>query len=193
LVQLKCRDINNWKLRASLARLALPTQMNSAPVIVAQAQGLRQAAGVNVVTQPFVLGKEALKSAIDGNAFLAVAADTPSMFALLGGKDVAKVAGISQARRSLAIVARDDSAIGKVVDLSVKSLALTSCPTLACPTATDGMMEPLRAFKSAPAVVVLCCRELTPDQQSQVQRVLLKWPNCATDLLELKRALAGPA
>jgi ABC-type nitrate/sulfonate/bicarbonate transport system substrate-binding protein len=94
-------------------------------VIIAQAQGMFQKAGVDVVTLPFLLGKDALKSVLDGNADLAVVADTPFMFALLDGKDVVMVAGISQARRSLAIVARTDRGIGSLTDLGGKSVALT--------------------------------------------------------------------
>lgn len=105
--------------------IAVPTQINSAPMIVAFAQGLFQKQGLDVVNQPFLLGKEALKSVLDGQADLAVVADTPFMFALLNGNDIAILAGISQARRSLAIVARADHAIAAMPDLKGKTVAVT--------------------------------------------------------------------
>lgn len=105
--------------------LAMPTQINSAPAIVANAQGQFEKAGVRVGIQPFLLGKDALASVLDGKADLAVVADTPFMFARLGGKDIAMLAGISQARRALAIVARNDRGIRQVQDLAGKTIALT--------------------------------------------------------------------
>jgi ABC-type nitrate/sulfonate/bicarbonate transport system substrate-binding protein len=105
--------------------IAVPTQINSAPLIVAGAQNLFQQAGVAVVNQPFLLGKDALNSLLDGHADLAVVADTPFIHARLGGQDVALLASISQARRALAIVARQDRAIHRVEDLAGKSIALT--------------------------------------------------------------------
>ena len=105
--------------------LALPTQLNSASLIVASDQGLFREAGVDVVNQPFLLGKDALKSVLDGEADLAVVADTPFIFALLAGKDISELASVSQARRALAIVARKDRNIRSVQDLDGKSVALT--------------------------------------------------------------------
>jgi NitT/TauT family transport system substrate-binding protein len=109
----------------SRVTIAVPTQINSAPLIVASAQGLFQQAGVDVATQPFLLGKDALASLLEGRADLAVVADTPFIHARLGGKDVAVLASISQARGALAIVARSDRGITRVEDLAGKSIALT--------------------------------------------------------------------
>lgn len=105
--------------------LALPTQLNSATAIVAFDQDLFRKAGVEVVNQPYLLGKDALNAMLEGKADLAVVADTPFMHALLGGNDIAVLAGISQARRALAIVAHQDRHIHKVSDLKGKTLALT--------------------------------------------------------------------
>lgn len=60
--------------------IAVPTQLNGAPMIVASAQGLFKKTGIEVVSQPFLLGKDALKSMPEGQADLAVVADTPFMF-----------------------------------------------------------------------------------------------------------------
>ena len=105
--------------------IAVPMQINSALVLVASGQGLFLKSGVDVLTQPFVLGRDALKSVIDGKANLAVVADTPFMFALLGGADVSILASISQGRRGLAIVSHRDRGIAQIEDLKGKSIGVT--------------------------------------------------------------------
>lgn len=105
--------------------LALPTQINSAPAIVAHAQGWFKKSGIEVLDQPFLLGKDALNSMLEGKADLAVVADTPFMFALLNGKDVAILARISETRRSLVVVAQSDRGINRVADLKNKTVGLT--------------------------------------------------------------------
>ena len=104
--------------------IAVPMQINSALALVASGQGLFLKAGVDVVSQPFELGIDALKSVLDGNADLAVVADTPVMFALLGGADIAMLAGISQGRRTLAIVVHSDRGINQIQDLRGKSVGV---------------------------------------------------------------------
>jgi NitT/TauT family transport system substrate-binding protein len=119
--------------------IAVPTQINSALVHVASGQGLFLKAGLDVVTQPFELGIDALKSVIDGKADLAVVADTPVMFALLGGADIAVLAGISQGRRALAIVAHSDRGITQIQDLRGKSVGVTMGTNL--PYFLDAMLQ----------------------------------------------------
>ena len=119
-----------WELRTPVSQvspvtIAVPTQINSTLPIVATSQGLFKQAAVNVISQPFVLGKDALKSVIEGKADLAVVADTPLIFALHDGNKLDIVASISQGRRSLAIVTRNDRGIKKLKDLSGKSVALS--------------------------------------------------------------------
>ncbi len=105
--------------------IAVPMQINSALMLVASGNDLFLKAGVNVVSQPFDLGKDALKSVLDGKADLAVVADTPTMFALLGGADIAMLGSISQSRRALAIVAHSDRGIKTIQDLKGKSIGVT--------------------------------------------------------------------
>jgi ABC-type nitrate/sulfonate/bicarbonate transport system substrate-binding protein len=119
-----------WRLRApvspvSQVTIAVPTQINSALAIVATSQGLFQKADVNVISKPFVLGRDALKSVIDGKADLAVVADTPLMFSLHDGNKLDIIASISQGRRSLAIVTRNDRGIKTLKDLGGKSVGLS--------------------------------------------------------------------
>lgn len=104
--------------------IAVPTQINSALVHVASGQGLFLKAGVDVLSQPFELGKDALKSLLEGKADLAVVADTPVMLALLGGADIAMLAGISQGRRALAVVAHSDRGINRIQDLRGKTVGV---------------------------------------------------------------------
>lgn len=119
-----------WMLRTPVSQvsavtIAVPIQINSALAIVATSQGLFQKADVNVISKPFVLGKDALKAVIDGQADLAVVADTPLMFSLHDGNKLDIVASISQGRRSLAIVTRNDRGIKTLQDMRGKSVALS--------------------------------------------------------------------
>ena len=119
-----------WVLRTpvspvSLVTIAVPTQINSALAIVATSQGLFQKADANVISKPFVLGRDALKAVIEGKADLAVVADTALMFSLQDGNKLDIIASISQGRRSLAIVTRNDRGIKTLKDLSGKSVGLS--------------------------------------------------------------------
>ena len=82
-----------WLLRPTAAPLAplppvtiaVPQLLNSAPMFVANAQGLFEKAGANVVNQPVLIGLDALKSMLAGKADLALVADTPVVSATLAG------------------------------------------------------------------------------------------------------------
>ena len=126
---------------AAMAKVtvAVPMQVSSALMLVAASQGMFDDAGVNVVSQPFEYGKDALQSLLDGKSDLAVVADTPVMFALLNGADIAMLAGISRARRALAIVAHKDRGINRVQDLRGKSIGLTLGTNL--PYFLDAMLQ----------------------------------------------------
>ncbi len=139
--------------------IALPMQISSAPMIVAAANGLFQKAGVEVVFQPFELGKDALNAVLQGKADLAVAADTPLIFALLDGADIALLAGITQGRRSLAIVTRNDRGIREIHDLSGKSVGLTMGTNL--PYFLDAMLQVNRVHADSVQLVDLRTDEST--------------------------------
>lgn len=133
------RSPNTSTTAMTKVTVAVPRQVNSAPMLVASAQGIFLDAGVDVVSQPFELGKDALQSLLDGKADLAVVADTPVMFALLNGADIAMLAGISQARRALAIVAHKDRGINQIQDLRGKSIGATLGTNL--PYFLDAMLQ----------------------------------------------------
>ena len=149
-----------WLLRPTAAPLAplppvtiaVPQLLNSTPMFVANAQGLFEMAGVNVVNQPFLLGRDALKSMLDGKADLALVADTPVVVATLAGADVVILAGISSLQRSISIVARVDRGIHREEDLAGKSVAIT--PGTNTPYFLDFMLQskriPLDAVKRVP-------------------------------------------
>lgn len=109
----------------STVTIAFPGLVMAAPLMVADAQGLFQKAHVKVAPQRFVLGKDALKSVLDGKADLAIVADTPYMFALMNGSDIGILAGVSQSRRALAIVTRSDRGIQDLKHLTGKTVGLT--------------------------------------------------------------------
>ena len=108
----------------SKVTIAFPVLVMSAPLIVADTQNLFQKAHVEVIPQRFVLGKDALKSVLDDEADLAIVADTPFVFALMKGWDIGILGGISQSRRALAIVTRNDRGIQNLKDLSGKTVGL---------------------------------------------------------------------
>lgn len=119
-----------WWSREPLASvskvtIAVPMQISSAAVIVATSQGLFEKAGVEVVSKPFTLGRDALQSVLDGHSDLALVADTPLMFALVNGAEISILAGVSQGRRSLAVVGRKDRGIARLQDLKGKSVGLS--------------------------------------------------------------------
>ena len=91
--------------------LAMPVQVSSSALFMAQERQLFPKHGLSVTLQPFQLGMQALQSVIDGKADLAFVADTPFVLAVLRGKQVAAVATVFQSRRSMALFARADSAI----------------------------------------------------------------------------------
>ncbi|MFM9969332.1 MAG: ABC transporter substrate-binding protein [Burkholderiales bacterium] len=113
------------KMSAAAVTIALPIRINSAPVLIASSRGLFKKSGLDVVSQPFLLGRDALQSLLDGKAELALAAETPVMLALLGGRDISILAGIYHGRRTVAILTRNDRGINQLADLKGKSIGVT--------------------------------------------------------------------
>jgi NitT/TauT family transport system substrate-binding protein len=106
-------------------RIAVPLRIISAPMFVGMEQGAFRNAGVEVISQPFDMARDALKSLQDGKSDLTLIADTRLMFALLDGADIAVLANVAQSRRSLGIVARIDRGINSLQDLKGKKIGLT--------------------------------------------------------------------
>ena len=100
--------------------VALPVQVASAALYVAQERQLYRQHGLDVTLRPFLLGKQALQSVLDGQADLALVADTPFALAVLRGEQIAALATLFESRKSMAIYARKDSAITDAASLAGK-------------------------------------------------------------------------
>jgi len=93
---------------------------------IAFVKGFFSSEGLDVTLQPYPFGKVALNAVLEGKADMATPADTPVMFAIIGGKDVQIIAEIATSSKSLAIVARKDKGItspqklkGKIIGVSL--------------------------------------------------------------------------
>jgi len=90
---------------------------------VAQARGYFRDEGLLVKPLTFTFGKPALQAVIDGRADFATVAETPLVFAVMGGHDVSIVATIHSSSRSHGIVARKDRGVLLPCDLAGKTIA----------------------------------------------------------------------
>lgn len=104
---------------------ACPDLPMSALFIVSQEKGLFAAAGVEVVLQRHPFGKPALRSVLDGKADMAIAGDTPIMFAAGAGEKVRVLAMISTAEKSEAVVTRRGRGISLPEELKGKRIGVT--------------------------------------------------------------------
>jgi NitT/TauT family transport system substrate-binding protein len=105
--------------------VACPPLPMSSLFIVTLQKDFFAAEGVDVVLQRHDYGKLALRSVLDGKADVAVAGDTPIMFAAMAGEPVRVLAVISTAEKSEAIVARKDRGISTPGDLKGKRVGVT--------------------------------------------------------------------
>ncbi len=102
--------------------LALPTQLSAGAVYVGREQDYFSRHGVQLIAQPFALGKLALEAVLQGRADLALVADTPFMLAAMRGRRVAAVATVFGSRKTMAILARRSSAISAPADIRGKTI-----------------------------------------------------------------------
>lgn len=186
IVVLTIGGVAFWLLRPSAPPLtpvspvtiAVPQVVYAAPLLVANAQGLFEKAGVNIVSQPFAIGRDALKSMLDGKADLAVVADSPIVFATLAGADVVILAGISSSRRSTGIVARVDRGIHREVDLAGRSVAVI--PGTNLPYFLDSVLQTKKIPVDSVKQVQLDTAELiSAVQQGRVDAAVLFQPYLA--------------
>lgn len=105
--------------------IAVPTQLSAGAFFVATQQNIFDKHGIEVTTQPFLLGRQALQSVLQDKADLAILADAPFMFAVMGGEKIAALATIFGSRRTMAIVARKDRGITTAEDLRGKTIGTT--------------------------------------------------------------------
>jgi ABC-type nitrate/sulfonate/bicarbonate transport system substrate-binding protein len=102
--------------------VAVPTQVGSGAVFVAQGQQLFAKHRVALTIQPFAIGKQALEAVLQGKADLAVVADTPFMFAVMQDKKIATLSSIFGSRKTMAVAVRKDRGIVRPEDLAGKTV-----------------------------------------------------------------------
>lgn len=97
--------------------IAITKNLNSVLVKIAEEKGFFREEGLDVTFQTHSFGKTALQSLLDGKADLAMAADTPIMFAVMKGSEISILATIDTSSKSDAIVAAKDRGIAAAADL----------------------------------------------------------------------------
>ncbi len=105
--------------------IAYTTASNGILIYIAFVKGYFTEEGLDVTPQPHAFGKMALNAVIEGKADLGTVADTPIMFAVMGGKKITILAVIQTSNRNEAIVARQDRGIAKPSDLKGKRIGVT--------------------------------------------------------------------
>lgn len=105
--------------------IAYSTAFTAALVHIAFAKDFFTEEGLAATPQPHAFGKMALDAVIEGKADLATAADTPVMFAVMGGRKIAILAVIQTSDMDTGIVARRDRGISKPSDLKGKTIGVT--------------------------------------------------------------------
>ncbi len=110
-------------------RLAWANLHDCSLVQLAAAKGFFKEAGLAVQVLPCGYGKEALQAVLDGKADLATVAETPLMFAVLGGQKLSVIGSIYTSNKKNGIVARRKSGISAPGDLKNKRIAFTQGTT----------------------------------------------------------------
>lgn len=105
--------------------IAYTETTSSALIHTAIAKGYFTEEGLDATPQSHAFGIPALNAVIEGKADLATVADTPIMFAVMGGKKITTIAVISTSNRNIAILARKDRGISWPADLRRKTIGVT--------------------------------------------------------------------
>jgi ABC-type nitrate/sulfonate/bicarbonate transport system substrate-binding protein len=116
----------------------------SAPIYVAADRGYFRQEGLDVSIEPYAVGKDALAAVLSGKADLATVAETPVMFAVMGGGQLFVIATICDSEKDLAIVARKDRGISQPADLKGKMIGVTPGTT------ADFFLESFFDFHNVP-------------------------------------------
>jgi NitT/TauT family transport system substrate-binding protein len=109
--------------RVTIAYSASP---DAALAQVAQRQGYYLQEGLDVMPQKHAYGKVALDAVLEGRADFATVAETPVMFAIMNGQQIAVIATIQMSNRNNVIIARKDRGIHAPQDLKGRKIAVTS-------------------------------------------------------------------
>jgi NitT/TauT family transport system substrate-binding protein len=115
--------------RLQTIRFAVTFQPQSALIHIAEAKGYFKSEGLDVQYQRFEFGKPALQTVLDGKADLAVAAETPIMFAVLKGEKIFIVANIEASNTNHGVVARKGPGISTLADLKGQRIGFSKGTT----------------------------------------------------------------
>ncbi len=110
--------------------IAYTTNTDATLAVAAQIRGYYREEGLEVTYRLHPSGKLALQDVLEGKADFATTAETPFMFAVMGGEKICIIATILKSNLLHAIVARRDRGIGTVRDLKGHKVATTPGTTL---------------------------------------------------------------
>ncbi|MBI3774933.1 MAG: NrtA/SsuA/CpmA family ABC transporter substrate-binding protein [Gammaproteobacteria bacterium] len=105
--------------------VAYTTQPQSTLVQAAVAKGYFVQEGLDVQSSLHPFGKLALQQVLENKADIAIAAETPFMFAVLKGEKLFVIANFEQTTTNNAIVARRDAGISERAELAGKRIGYT--------------------------------------------------------------------
>jgi NitT/TauT family transport system substrate-binding protein len=94
-------------------------------VYIADAKGYFKDEGLDIEFRTFVLGRDAIVSAIEGKADLATVYETPVVTKIYEGNDLSIVSTLHTSTRGQGVVARRDRGISQPADLSGKRVGVT--------------------------------------------------------------------
>jgi NitT/TauT family transport system substrate-binding protein len=105
--------------------VAYTTQPQSTLIHVAVEKGFFAEQGLQVQSQLHTFGKASLQSLLNHQADIATVAETPIMFSVLKGEQIAVIATVEASTRNNGVVARRDAGIRSATDLKGKRIGYT--------------------------------------------------------------------
>ena len=106
-------------------RIAYAESSDSALAQIAQVQGYYLQEGLEAIPQKYPYGKVALQAVLEDRADFATVAETPVMFAVMKGANIAVIATILTTNRNCVVIARKDKGILAPSDLKHRKIATT--------------------------------------------------------------------
>lgn len=106
--------------------IACATLPETAVAQVAKSRGYYREERLDAAVRLHAYGKLALQDVLEGRADFATVAETPVMFAVLGGEKIAIIATIQTSKKNHAIIARKDRGVRTPQDLKGKKIATTA-------------------------------------------------------------------